>query len=166
VVAAELARRYAVSEDSIRRDLRELAARACASASTAAPCCRRPRNAAARAPDPRPRRQGRAGRPRLRAAATRPGVLLDAGSTNLAIAQQLPAALGLTVITNAPQIATAASLLEGTAADRRAPGQRWRAVGAEALAQVQRLRADVYLPGPARWTATPACGRWMRKKPR
>ncbi|MFS2047328.1 DeoR/GlpR transcriptional regulator, partial [Stenotrophomonas geniculata] len=41
-------------------------------------------------------------------------VLLDAGSTNLAIAQQLPTALGLTVITNAPQIATAASMLEGT----------------------------------------------------
>ncbi|MDI9272293.1 hypothetical protein [Stenotrophomonas sp. PFBMAA-4] len=29
-------------------------------------------------------------------------VLLDAGSTNLAIAQQLPALIGLTMITNAP----------------------------------------------------------------
>ncbi|MDH0105004.1 DeoR/GlpR family DNA-binding transcription regulator, partial [Stenotrophomonas maltophilia] len=77
-------------------------------------------------------------------------VLLDAGSTNLAIAQQLPAALGLTVITNAPQIAVAASLHEGTSVQliggRLASGGG--AVGAEALAQVQRLRADVYLPGP------------------
>ncbi|KAG0752248.1 hypothetical protein G6F24_013699 [Rhizopus arrhizus] len=77
-------------------------------------------------------------------------VLLDAGSTNLAIAQQLPAALGLTLITNAPQIATAASVHEGTAVQliggRLAGGGG--AVGAEALAQVQRLRADVYLPGP------------------
>jgi hypothetical protein len=66
------------------------------------------------------------------------------------------------------QIATAASLLEGTSVQliggRLASGGG--AVGAEALAQVQRLRADVYLPGPARWTATPACGQWMRKKPR
>ena len=63
-------------------------------------------------------------------------VLLDAGSTNLVIAQQLPAALGLTVITNAPQIATAASLLEGTSVQliggRLASGGG--AVGAEALA--------------------------------
>jgi DeoR/GlpR family transcriptional regulator of sugar metabolism len=49
------------------------------------------------------------------------------------------------VITNAPQIATAASLLEGTSVQliggRLASGGG--AVGAEALAQVQRLRADV-----------------------
>ena len=72
------------------------------------------------------------------------------------------------MITNAPQIATAASTLEGTLVQliggRLASGGG--AVGAEALGQVQRLRADVYLPGPARWTAILVYGQWMQKRPR
>ncbi|EMF59320.1 DeoR/GlpR family DNA-binding transcription regulator [Stenotrophomonas maltophilia] len=151
VVAAELARRYAVSEDSIRRDLRELAAQGL--------CQRVYGGAVLPPPKERPLRErltrDRGDKAELAArvcALLQPGqvVLLDAGSTNLAIAQQLPAALGLTVITNAPQIAVAASLHEGTSVQliggRLASGGG--AVGAEALAQVQRLRADVYLPGP------------------
>ncbi|WP_343653478.1 DeoR/GlpR family DNA-binding transcription regulator, partial [Stenotrophomonas sp.] len=143
VVAAELARRYAVSEDSIRRDLRELAAQGL--------CQRVYGGAVLPPPKERPLRErltrDRGDKAELAArvcALLQPGqvVLLDAGSTNLAIAQQLPAALGLTVITNAPQIATAASMLEGTSVQliggRLASGGG--AVGAEALAQVQRLR--------------------------
>ncbi|MET4599869.1 DeoR/GlpR family transcriptional regulator of sugar metabolism [Stenotrophomonas sp. 2694] len=151
VVAAELARRYAVSEDSIRRDLRELAAQGL--------CQRVYGGAVLPAPKAVPLRermtQDRTGKDELAARVCtllQPGqvLLIDAGSTNLAIAQQLPGALGLTVITNAPQIATAAAWREGTTVQliggRLAAGGG--AVGAEALAQVQRLRADVYLPGP------------------
>lgn len=151
VVAAELARRYAVSEDSIRRDLRELAAQGL--------CQRVYGGAVLPAPKALPLRermtQDRADKDELAARVCtllQPGqvLLIDAGSTNLAIAQQLPGHLGLTVITNAPQIATAAAWQEGTVVQliggRLASGGG--AVGAEAQAQVQRLRADVYLPGP------------------
>ncbi|MGB9101957.1 MAG: DeoR/GlpR family DNA-binding transcription regulator, partial [Stenotrophomonas indicatrix] len=115
VVAAELARRYAVSEDSIRRDLRELAAQGL--------CQRVYGGAVLPAPKAVPLRermtQDRTGKDELAARVCtllQPGqvLLIDAGSTNLAIAQQLPGALGLTVITNAPQIATAAAWREGT----------------------------------------------------
>jgi len=147
VVAAELARRYAVSEDSIRRDLRELAAQGL--------CQRVYGGAVLPPPKERPLRErltrDRGDKAELAArvcALLQPGqvVLLDAGSTNLAIAQQLPAALGLTVITNAPQIATAASLKHWPRCSACAP--------------------MCTCPAPARWTATPACGQWMRKKPR
>ncbi|WMJ68084.1 DeoR/GlpR family DNA-binding transcription regulator [Stenotrophomonas sp. 24(2023)] len=150
VIAADLARRYAVSEDSIRRDLRELAAQGL--------CQRVYGGAVLPAPKAAPLRervtQDRGDKAELAArvcALLQPGqvVLIDAGSTNLAIAQHLPGALGLTVITNAPQIATAATWQAGTTVQliggRLAAGGG--AVGAEALAQVQRLRADVYLPG-------------------
>ena len=150
VVAADLARRYAVSEDSIRRDLRELAAQGL--------CQRVYGGAVLPAPKPAPLRerltQDRGDKAELAARVVtllQPGqvLLIDAGSTNQAIAQQLPGALALTVITNAPQIATAAAWQAGTTVHliggRLAEGGG--AVGAEALAQVQRLRADVYLPG-------------------
>src|ERR1700678_3302575 len=106
VLAAELSTALAVSEDSIRRDLRELAARG---------LCRRVYGG------PLPIT------PNLRAVNLRGGLqvekkvllarkavnlvraghtlLIDAGSTNGAIADALPDRLGLTVVTTAPDIA-------------------------------------------------------------
>lgn len=107
VVAGDLAERYGVSEDTIRRDLREMAADG---------LCRRVYGGALpAAPDEGPIDR-RAGQGLLRKAALArelvctiaPGscLFLDAGSTNLAVAAALPADAGLTVVTNAPGIAS------------------------------------------------------------
>jgi DeoR/GlpR family transcriptional regulator of sugar metabolism len=111
-LASELARAFHTSEDTIRRDLREMAA---------AGLCRRvyggalPLSPASGAlaerevemPEPKIA-LGRA-MARLVSSILRPGqvLFLDAGSTNLAVARALSSGLGLTVVTNAPGIAAA-----------------------------------------------------------
>ena len=106
VASGELAQRFAVSEDTIRRDLRTLAK---------AGQCRRVYGGAV-APYAGPitaRRDHQAEeKAQLARAAVRllqPGqtVLFDAGSTNAAIAAALPATLPLTVATNALDVASA-----------------------------------------------------------
>jgi DeoR/GlpR family transcriptional regulator of sugar metabolism len=151
VVAADLAARFGVSEDSIRRDLRELAAQG---------LCRRVYGGAllpTPAVAPLPQRYGEhAERKRALALAAvallQPGqrLLIDAGSTNSAVAAALPAGRGLSVITNAPDIAQALLqrggfeiLLIGGRIDPRIGA----AVGAQALQQLRQLRADVCFPG-------------------
>jgi Transcriptional regulators of sugar metabolism len=106
VVAVELATEFAVSEDSVRRDLRELAAQG---------LCKRVYGGAlplsAAVAPLKQRRQEHAGRKlalgRKAATLVRQGqvLLIDAGSTNAAIAAALPRDFGLTVVTNAPDIA-------------------------------------------------------------
>ena len=151
VVAAELATRFGVSEDSIRRDLRELAAQG---------LCRRVYGGAllpTPATTPLPQRLGEhAERKRALALAAvallQPGqrVLIDAGSTNSAIAAVLPSGQGLSVITNAPDIAQ--TLLQRGGFEILLIGGRLdphigAAVGAQALQQLQQLRTDVCFPG-------------------
>ncbi|WP_237476800.1 DeoR/GlpR family DNA-binding transcription regulator [Lichenibacterium dinghuense] len=106
VLAADLAAEFDTSEDTIRRDLRDLAA---------AGRCRRVYGGAlppSPAGGPVSRRNAvapDAKRALGRAAATlvEPGwtVLIDSGSTNLRIAEALPADRDLTVVTNAPAVA-------------------------------------------------------------
>lgn len=110
VVAAELAKDYGVSEDAIRRDLRELARQGF--------CQRVYGGALLPAPD--------GGDIALREAASagvKEGladvvsrlicdgqtVFIDASSTNLAIARKIPRNIALTVFTNSPAIALALS---------------------------------------------------------
>jgi DeoR/GlpR family transcriptional regulator of sugar metabolism len=106
VVSAELAQTFRVSEDAVRRDLRELAAQG---------LCKRVYGGAlplsAAATPLKQRRHEHAGR---KAALARKAVtlvrqdqvlLIDAGSTNAAIAAALPENFGLTVVTNAPDVA-------------------------------------------------------------
>lgn len=104
VVSGELAQRFGLSEDTIRRDLRQMAADG---------LCRRVYGGAV-APFAGPLDQRhdhlRAEKARLAQAAVtvispKQTLLIDAGSTNSAIARFLPADMGLTVITNAPDIA-------------------------------------------------------------
>ncbi len=106
VLASDLASEFDTSEDTIRRDLRELAAAgrcrrvyggALPAAPTAGPVARR--NAVA--PD------GKRALGRAAAALVEPGwtVLIDSGSTNLRIAEALPADRDMTVVTNAPAVA-------------------------------------------------------------
>lgn len=108
VVANELAARFGVSEDTVRRDLRELAK---------AGYCRRVHGGAlAPAPEALPIsarvEKDADAKTRLAAEAVkllqpRQTVFIDAGSTNYAIARAIPRNMELTIVTNAPAIAAA-----------------------------------------------------------
>ncbi|WP_027135203.1 DeoR/GlpR family DNA-binding transcription regulator [Geminicoccus roseus] len=108
VLAAELARDFGTSEDTIRRDLRELAAtgRVQRVHGGAVRQITAPRPYLEREQAERPRKQAIA---RVAAGLIRPGevVIVDAGSTNLAVMHCLPAALEATIVTNSPAIASA-----------------------------------------------------------
>lgn len=150
VVAAELARVYATSEDTIRRDLRSLAA--------AGRCRRVYGGALPAAPAPGPvslrTRVAPAAKAALGAALARlvePGmtVFIDAGSTTLACAERLEAS-GVTVVTHAPVIAAALVENEGVRlvtiggqVDRLVGA----ALGAGVLAAVEAIRPDLLLLG-------------------
>ncbi len=151
VVAAELSVEFAVSEDSIRRDLRELAAQG---------LCKRvyggalPLSAAVAPLRQRRREHAERKLALARKAATlvRQGqvLLIDAGSTNAAVAAALPERYALTVVTNAPDVAQILMeregfevLLIGGRIDPRIGG----AVGARALQDIERVRADLCFPG-------------------
>ena len=108
VLAADLADEFNVSEDTIRRDLRELAA---------AGLCERVYGGALPVTPGSTTLSQRVGQAPERKAALaaaalpfiKPGmtVFFDAGSTNLAIARALPNDLELTAVTNTPLIAAA-----------------------------------------------------------
>lgn len=151
VLAAELAQELAVSEDTIRRDLREMAA---------AGLCRRvyggalPVAPATGSMSDRllvhPERKDALAR--AAASLVEPGtaLFLDAGSTNLAIACALPVDRDLTVATNAPVIAAALidrpdiTLIQiGGQIDRKVGG----AIGAKAMRDAEALRPDLCILG-------------------
>ena len=151
VLAVELAREFKTSEDTIRRDLRELAAAglcrrvyggALPMAPTAGTLAERNRRA--------PSRKVALGR--AAAALVRSGdtVLIDAGSTNLQIVHHLAPDLPLTLITNAPSIADAMTgrpqcdlILIGGRVDPSVGG----CIGARAIRHLQRIRADLCFLG-------------------
>lgn len=158
VVAAELAELFKVSEDSIRRDLRELAARG---------LCKRVYGGAlplsAASTPLKQRRTEASGRKQAlaRKAVTlvRHGqiLLIDAGSTNAAIAAALPANFGLTVVTNAPEIARILIDREGfqiLLIGGRIDPKIGAAIGAQAIQEIARVRADLCFPGACAIDAT------------
>lgn len=150
VIAAALAQELGVSEDTIRRDLREMAA---------AGLCRRVYGGALRlSPEAGPIKariaaggERKAALAAAAAALISPGsaVFIDAGSTNLAIARALSPASGLTVATNAPAIAAAlldrgiTTIQIGGLIDPRAGG----AIGAGAMRDAECFRPDVLVLG-------------------
>ncbi len=145
LVARDLARELGLSDDSVRRDLRELAA---------AGLCQRvyggalpPSPALASYPDRSAVRPDSKARVAARAGAT---VILDGGTTTLAVVRALPPDLPCTVITHSPTIA--AALLGHHAADVLILGGRlFRhsavACGAIAAAAAQAVSADLFLLG-------------------
>nr|WP_315253750.1 DeoR/GlpR family DNA-binding transcription regulator [uncultured Duganella sp.] len=152
VLAAALARELNVTEDTIRRDLRDLAA---------AGLCQKVYGGAVRMPAGpeagtlvQRMARGQDGKARLAAAAATliaPGstVFLDAGSSNLAIAEALPVA-PVTVLTNAPSIA--ACLLEKPHVDLIMIGGRIKqslggSVGATAMRELELIHPDLYFIG-------------------
>ncbi|HEY9104540.1 DeoR/GlpR family DNA-binding transcription regulator [Chitinimonas sp.] len=150
VLALDLARDLGVSEDTIRRDLRELAAQG---------LCRRVYGGALPLP-PEPgalqQRQTEALDRKARLAQAvvtlcRPGQVwfIDAGSTNVAIAQALPE-MPLTVVTNAPSVAAVLSgrqqlslILIGGVVDPRVGA----CLGARALRDIEQLTPDLCVLG-------------------
>lgn len=153
VVAVELAQIYATSEDTIRRDLRTLAA--------AGRCRRVYGGALPLAPGPAPisERVKRApvAKRALGAAlaglvAPRSTIFIDAGSTTLACAEVLagnPPA-GLTVITHAPAIAAALAEADGlrlVVLGGEIDPRVGAALGSGVLAAIDGLRVDLALLG-------------------
>lgn len=150
VIAAALAQELGVSEDTIRRDLREMAASG---------LCRRVYGGALRIAAASTSMNERmavggarkAALARCAAGLIPPGatVFLDAGSTNLALARALPAGHGLTVATNAPAIA--AALLERDLATIQLGGlidpRAGAAIGAKAMRDAEALRPDLLVLG-------------------
>ncbi|MDQ0318068.1 DeoR/GlpR family transcriptional regulator of sugar metabolism [Pararhizobium capsulatum DSM 1112] len=151
VLAVDLAKEFGVSEDTIRRDLREMAAAGLCERvyGGALPLAPGGTSLAKRVAELTDRKQA------LAVAATsfiRSGmtVFFDASSTNLAIAQALPADIRLVAVTNTPLIA--AALLDkigveiiviGGRIDRQVGG----AVGSAAQREILALRPDLCILG-------------------
>jgi DeoR/GlpR family transcriptional regulator of sugar metabolism len=151
VVAKDVAAELGISEDSIRRDLRDLAA---------AGLCQRVYGGAlpaspAVADYPTRRQVGVEGKQRVAAAAAaliQPGmtVVVDGGTTALAVVHALPATLRATVITHSPTVG--AALAEHPVVEVHLIGGRLFkhsvvACGAAAVEAAQAVNADLFLLG-------------------
>ncbi|MGY5332839.1 DeoR/GlpR family DNA-binding transcription regulator [Pseudomonas protegens] len=152
VMAAELSRHFAVSEDTIRRDLAEL---------DAAGLVQRVHGGAL----PRPKdsgkdyftRVGETNEAKLRLAQyavqwVQDGqtVLFDSGSTTLHIAQSLPAGISLTAVTASPMIAVALAeypKVRVILAGGQLNPATLSASGHEALRMIQGIKADLMFTG-------------------
>src|SRR6201996_5791368 len=151
VLASELSASFGVSEDTIRRDLRELAAdgllqRVHGGALPASPATGNFSFRLNVATDEK-RMIGRAA-----AAMVQNGqvVILDGGTTAVQIARQLAAGLRATVVTHSPTIAV--ELVEHASVEVILIGGRLFkhsvvAVGAPAIEDIGRIRADTYFMG-------------------
>lgn len=151
VLALELARAFSTSEDTIRRDLRELAAAGLVQRVYGGAVRRQPDVPpyAQRETELLPRKDllGRAAAGLIRAGEV---AIIDAGSTNLAIARALPSGLAATIVTNSPHIAACLAggpgielVILGGSLDAATGGT----VGATALRAILQVRADLYLAG-------------------
>lgn len=151
VMSGELSQRFNVSEDSIRRDLRELAA----DTGNAPPWTRCSFPSAAIAPiETRKSVQIASKQAVARAAAAliQPGqvVIVDGGTTTAAMIGFLPADLSCTVVTHSPGIAVALvdhPRIEVILLGGRVFKHSVVAVGAETLAGMARINADLFFMG-------------------
>lgn len=151
VVVGDLSGALAVSADTIRRDLRELAdaglvQRVHGGALPRSPAVADYVTRQALAP------AAKAAIGRAAAALVRPGqvVLLDGGTTTLQVAQQLPGDLRATIVTTSPPIAVALAAhptLEVILIGGRLSKVALVTVGGETVAALGRVRADLCLLG-------------------
>ncbi|QND65266.1 DeoR/GlpR transcriptional regulator [Mesorhizobium loti] len=152
VLAGELAVSFGVSEDTVRRDLRELA--------KSGQCRRVYGGAVAPAPfatTPVGLRASHAAEEKTRLARATVALLvrgqtlfIDSGTTNAAIAKAIPRDLDLTVATNSLEVASALSdhaLIELTVLGGRFDRHLGACVGADTLAAVAQLGADLFILG-------------------
>jgi DeoR/GlpR family transcriptional regulator of sugar metabolism len=151
VLASDLASEFNVSEDTVRRDLRELARIG---------ICRRVYGGALLpAPDlgTVEQRSLRMTEEKARLAVGVAGLIeagqtlfVDAGSTNVAVAQKLPRDKKLTVVTNAPNVAIALSdheLCKVVVLGGTFNAEKGACLGAQTLREAQRVYADVLVLG-------------------
>ncbi len=151
VLAHELSESLGVSEDTIRRDLRDLAAdgllqRVHGGALPSSPASVPYATRVQQAP------QAKLAIARAAAQLVRSGqvVLLDGGTTNLQVAQHLPPDLHATVITHSPPIAVALAehpRIEVVLLGGRLYKDAQVAVGAATVEELRSVRADVYMLG-------------------
>ncbi len=151
VLASELAREFGTSEDTIRRDLRDMASaglvrRVYGGALPLSPASGPLSVREAEAPE----RKAALGRAAAGLVAPGQTLFIDAGSTNSAIARALPPRLGLTVVTNAPSVAQdligkqgVELVLIGGRVDPRSGA----ALGARAFREVSEIRFDLAFLG-------------------
>ncbi|GGY13967.1 DeoR/GlpR family DNA-binding transcription regulator [Paludibacterium paludis] len=151
VVAATLSRELGVSEDTIRRDLRDLAARGCLLRvhGGALPASPATANLAGRA---KVEPEGKRAIAKTAAAMVRPGqiVLLDGGTTCRELARQLPRDLVATVVTHSPTVAVELTDHEGidvVLIGGRLFKHSMVTVGAAAVEMAGRIHADLYFMG-------------------
>lgn len=151
VLAQELAQTFDVSEDTVRRDLREMAARgecervyggALLASGTTVPLKTR----MGEMPD----RKATLGQAAASFVQNGMIVFLDAGSTNLAIAKHLAVGLKLTVVTNTPAIA--AELAGNADVELILIGGRvdpavGAAIDTTAIRQLEQIRPDLCIVG-------------------
>lgn len=150
-IAKTFSEELGISEDTVRRDLRELAAegllqRVHGGALPASAAVGDMDIRAKLAPDDK-RRLGRAG-----AAMVQPGqvVILDGGTTSLQVVQHLPFDLKATVVTHSPAIAVALAEhrnIEVLMLGGRLFRHSMVNLGASVIEGAARLRADLYLMG-------------------
>ncbi len=157
VLAQKLARDFAVSEDTVRRDLREMAARgecervyggALLPRGSTRPLVER----IAEAPD----RKALLGAAAATLIEEGMVVFFDAGSTNLAVVRNLPADMRITAVTNTPAIA--AELVTRPSTQLILIGGKidpavGAAIDATALRQLDQIRPDLCLIGACGITA-------------
>ncbi|MGN6648789.1 DeoR/GlpR family DNA-binding transcription regulator [Trinickia sp.] len=151
VLASELSTTFGVSEDTIRRDLRELAAegllqRVHGGALPVSPAI---------APFEQRRDIDSAAKRQIARRAAKmiaPGqtVIIDGGTTSALLVKELPADLRATIVTHSPSVATA--LAEHPSVDVILIGGRLYkhsivAVGATAMEGISRIHADLYFMG-------------------
>lgn len=151
VLATELAEEFGVSEDTARRDLRELA--------RLGDCRRVYGGALLPAPDLGTIQQRSTSMSEAKTALARgvvglleaeQTIFIDAGSTNLAVARALLHTLPITVVTNAPDVALALSehprckiiLLGG-----QFNASKGACVGGQTVREAQRIYADAFVLG-------------------
>lgn len=151
IIAKDVSRELTLSEDTIRRDLRELAAegllqRVHGGALPASPTIA---NLAARRSMAMEEKQ-RLGRKAATLISRNQRVFIDGGTTHIELIRALPLDLGLTVITHSPTIASALEphqaidvILIGGTLFRHS----MVAVGAAAFDQIQRLNIDLAFIG-------------------
>jgi DeoR/GlpR family transcriptional regulator of sugar metabolism len=151
VLASELATRFGVSEDTVRRDLRELA--------RTGACRRVYGGAVAAAPyaGPASVREMHASEAKARLAAAavelilpRQTIFIDAGTTNTAVARAIPRGVALTVATNS--VAVAAALADNGSVDLVVLGgafdrERGALLGGETLRAIGGISADLFFLG-------------------
>lgn len=150
-VAKTFSEELGISEDTVRRDLRELAAegllqRVHGGALPASAAVGDMRVRAQLAPDDK-RLLGRTGAALVQAGQV---VFLDGGTTSLQVVQHLPLDLSATVVTHSPTVAVALAehqRIEVLLLGGRLFRHSMVAVGASVIDAITRVRADLYLMG-------------------